>query len=118
MAQSAFKYLKYGVPLGSILGPLLFLIFINDLSECLEHTSARLFADDTNIIRHWAKQSEAEDLEHVRQWLLANGLCLNMVKTEYLLTGSKYNTRTLAEEPCLFIGHKPVKRVLVTKLLL
>ncbi len=61
--------------------------------------------------------NEAEDLEHVRQWLFANGLCLNMVKTEYLLTGSKYNNRTLAEEPCLFIGHKPVKRVLVTKTL-
>jgi hypothetical protein len=46
---STLKYLKYGVLQGSIWDPLLFLIYINDLLNCLQHSTARMFADDTNI---------------------------------------------------------------------
>jgi hypothetical protein len=47
--MSTVRRVKCGIPQGSILGPLFFLIYINDLPECLNHATPRLFADDTNL---------------------------------------------------------------------
>ncbi|CAB4042443.1 Hypothetical predicted protein, partial [Paramuricea clavata] len=99
---------------GSILGPLLFLIYINDLPNCLQQSTARMFADDTNITVSGKSIKEAEvavnvDLNNIREWLLSNRLSLNLVKTEYLLIGSRHNINTLEEQPRVFIGDEPIK---------
>ena len=83
---SSPKIVKCGVPQGSCLGPLLFLLYINDFVNISEHLSSILFADDTTkyasefnvntLIRH-----VTQDLEKVKEWCNSNQLSLNLSKT-------------------------------------
>jgi hypothetical protein len=57
------------------------------------------------------------DPNNIRKWLLSNRLSLNLVKTEYLLIGSRHNINTLEEQPRVFIEDEPIKGVQVTKTL-
>ena len=87
--------IECGISQGSILGPLFFLIYVNDLPQCLNHATAQLFADDTSLTVAGISIQEIEsnmnrDLAYVDEWLLANSLSLNVVKTEFILyIGSK-----------------------------
>ena len=80
----------YGVPQGSVLGPLLFLIYINDLHIAIKYCTTRHFADDTSLLlkNKSLKQLRKHinlDLRFLCNWLRANKISLNASKTELLL---------------------------------
>lgn len=88
--KSDYKGILCGVPQGSILGPLLFLIYINDLPNALESSFPIMYADDTNIFHSGDKLPEVEnslnrDLNSLSTWLSVNKLSLNLTKTHTML---------------------------------
>ena len=110
------------MPQGSILGPLLFLVYINDLPGCLLHAKVHMFADDTTI--HTSSLSTAElyakintDLTRVRDWLLANKLILNVTKTEFMFLTTDFKLFNLGKDFSIKIENNRVKRVKTTKYL-
>ena len=86
----------YGNPQGSCLGPLIFLIFCNDLSNSLMHSTCIQFADDTTIYcssknLRYLKWQIMEDLNSISDWFKANKLTLNLNKTNYMVFNPKPN---------------------------
>ena len=79
-----------GVPQGSVLGPLLFLIYINDIPSASSKFAFYLFADDTSIYFESGNLEQLQkvvnsELKHIKKWLDANKLALNVDKTNFVI---------------------------------
>ena len=109
-----------GVPQGSVLGPLLFLIYVNDLPNTSKLLRFYLFADDTSIYIDSDNLSTLQkivnrELKKVRKWLEANRLALNISKTNYVIFHS--SAKNLNEFIRIKLGSKVINRVQYIKYL-
>ena len=115
--KSNYELIKCGVPQGSILGPLLFLLYINDLSSVSEACFSILFADDTNMfiigrnVNEMCNQLNA-DPSRVQEWLHCNKLSLNVLKTHYMIFTPR---NEVVYDISIIIDSTKISQVYVTK---
>ena len=112
---SSPREVKYGVPQGSILGPILFLIYINDMSKILKEYILVQYADDTQIILSGKMQdlpdlvTRAEkSLRDAKNYFQINGLNVNERKTQCIFIGSRQLIAQIPPETKIYFGDTPI----------
>ena len=118
--KSAVRPLQYSVPQGSILGPLLFIIYINDLPNISKLAKFVLYADDANIIITGDSVEEVTEVYNsvskiLLEWVQNNGLLLNVKKTNYMIFTRKRNSGT--NSMSLKLGNNEIERTKVARFL-
>jgi len=90
--ESEYVQMSHGIPQGSIVGPLLFIIFINDLPLYINSSQVDLYADVSNMVKLQSVLNES--LEQNNEWATSNKLPINKEKTKALIiTGKRLNSK-------------------------
>lgn len=118
--NSDYKFIERSVPQGSILGPILFNIYINDIVETVQNVNITLFADDCCIFYSHTdlnilKELVNSDLKTVYDWIIYNKLAINFSKCHYILFSRKRNT--LLNNFRMVINDNEINRVSFTNFL-
>jgi hypothetical protein len=109
-SRSDLIHVTSGVPQGSVLGPVLFLLFINDIVEAVEHCSIRLFADDTLIFLPVESQDDIlkfqRDLNNLSGWSMVNNMKFNVSKSNIIVFG-----KNIAHDPNYTLNNEIIPSV-------
>ena len=119
-SKSELQTIKCGVPQGSVLGPLLFLLYINDIAASSKILDFHLFADDTSIFYSHKDIKTLEmtlnnELKNVSDWLIANKLSLNVKKSNVILFKSQMHKQQ--DKINIYINHELLEGKKFTKYL-
>ena len=109
--KSELRPISCGVPQGSVLGPLLFILYINDLHKACSTGNIRIFADDTNV---FFKCKDIKEITRIgsllmiqlHQWFKSNKLTLNAEKSNFVVFRSKRNKQTNIPDQLQFENQK------------
>lgn len=123
--QSEYRLITHGVPQGSVLGPLLFIIFTNDLPQSVSRSILDIYADDTTLSTTAAvsdlptiQQRLQHDINKIADWTYGNKMILNTSKTKSLLvTGKRLEKKALDTALKISCNSSEIEQVNSQKLL-
>ena len=118
---SDYQTVQSGVPQGSILGPILFLVYVNDIPTSLKHSRHKLYADDTLIYlssdnNNNSCQKLTEDMSALDVWCDQNKMHINYKKNKFMCFGSQYLLRN-SNDLTVALNMEPIEKVQTYKYL-
>ena len=119
--RSNEKATSTGVPQGSILGPLLFLLYVNDLPLSITNSSLDMYADDSTLYVSGKNKAAIQtflqtDADNICNWCANNNMAINPSKSKCMVVGSKYKVKK-AEELNITINNESIQNVTNQKIL-